>query len=115
MQSLQLLGLCEGAPLTQMQDYLGHAALPVVMEAQDAVQAALSLTPDMLSVLRPKIDAFLSVFRRNLKPDPLQMADAVSELITEQHGEEAAAEDEEAEEEEASVAHAPAPSAAPDE
>jgi len=39
VQSLQLLGLCEGAPLQQMQEYLGGLALPLVMEAQDAVQA----------------------------------------------------------------------------
>lgn len=81
VQSLQLLGLCDGAPLEEMRKLLGERALDLVLEAHDATQAALSLTPDVLSVLRPQIDAFLNVHRRSLTPEPLQMPDTVNALL----------------------------------
>ena len=81
VQSLQLLGLCEGAPLDTMGTFLGDVALAHIMEAQDATQAALSLSPELLSVLHPQIDAFLAVHRRSLKPEPLQVNEALDDLL----------------------------------
>ena len=86
VQSLQLLGLCDGVPLATMRTFLGAQALNTVIDAHDATQAALSLTPEALSVLRPQIDAFLAVHRRSLKPEPLQVADSVSTLLDETDG-----------------------------
>ena len=81
VQSLQLLGLCDGAPLEQMRTYLGPATLEVLMEAQDATQAAMALTGDALATLHPQIDAFLAVHRRNLRPENLHIADSVAALL----------------------------------
>ena len=83
VQSLQLLGLCDGEPLSHMRSLLGDHALGIVMDSQDAVQAALALTPQALSTLHPQIDAFLAVHRRNLKPEPLHMPESVAQLLHE--------------------------------
>jgi len=81
VQSLQLLGLCDGMPLEHMTSLLGEKALSIIVDSGDAVQAALALTPEMLSILHPQIDAFLAVHRRNLKPEPLHMPETVSQLL----------------------------------
>jgi len=86
VQSLQLLGLCEGAPLEQMRGYLGQQTLDFVMESQDATQAALALTGPALAILHPQIDAFLAVYRRNLRPETLHVSDGVAALLDEQVG-----------------------------
>ena len=96
VQSLQLLGLCEGAPLEQMTNYLGQQALATVMEAQDATQAAIGLTGAALSVLHPQIDAFLAVHRRTLRPETLVVPESVNQMIAqegEEEGEEAEGEE----------------------
>ena len=59
-----------------MEGLLGPRALDLVMGAQDATTAALSVTPEVLSTLSPQIEAFLVVYRRSLKPEPLQMMNA---------------------------------------
>ncbi len=81
VQALQLLGLCGGAALDEMSKLLGPQALSVVMDAHDAVQAALSLNVDALRTLHPQMDAFLAVHRRNLKPEPLHLPDSMSTLL----------------------------------
>ena len=57
------------------------AAALVTVDATDATQAALLLTSDMLSTLSPQIDAFLAVYRRGLRPEALQVAESVSQLL----------------------------------
>lgn len=81
LQALQLLGLCGGAPLAQMERLLGASALDLVMSAQDATSAALAVTPEVLATLAPQIDAFLVVHRRSLKPEPLQVSATVREAL----------------------------------
>ena len=54
VQSLQLLGLCDGMPLEHMTSLLGEKALSIIVDSGDAVQAALALTPEMLSILHPQ-------------------------------------------------------------
>ena len=81
VQALQLLGLCGGQSHEQMATLLGPRALAVVLDSQDAVRAALALTPDLLSTLHPQIDAFLAVHRRNLRPEPLHMPDSMAQLL----------------------------------
>ena len=81
LQALQLLGLCGGAPLAQMERLLGASALDLVASAQDATSAALAVTPEVLATLAPQIDAFLVVHRRSLKPEPLQVSATVREAL----------------------------------
>ena len=61
MQSLQLLGLCDGMPLEHMTSLLGEKALSIIIDSGDAVQAALALTPEMLSILHPQASASRSI------------------------------------------------------
>jgi hypothetical protein len=89
------LGLCEGAQLEQLRGYLGEQTLAVIVEATDATQAALALTPDALAILQPQIDAFLAVHRRSIRPEQTKLTDGVQALLEDEDAE-APAEEEEA-------------------
>ena len=80
VQALQLLGLT-GSADAEMKRLLGPQAFSIVMNAHDAVQAALSLNADMLRTLQPQMDAFIAVHRRHLKPEPLHLPEAMSTLL----------------------------------
>ena len=86
VQSLQLLGICEGDPLEQMRQYMGDQLLNQILDAQDATQAALALTPESLGILIPQIDAFLAVHQRNTRPEALQIDSSVATLLEAQGG-----------------------------
>ncbi len=81
VQSLQLLGLCDGPPLDAIKATIGDAALGIILDSSDAVQAALALTSEHLAVARPKIEEFLALHRRNVPPEPLHTPDEVQALL----------------------------------
>jgi hypothetical protein len=56
-------------------------ALELIVSATDAVQAALALTQERLSVARPLVESFLAAHRRNVPPEPLHMPETVSSLL----------------------------------